>query len=71
MKTDKHNLIFNKVVENLRADPESTSVIQRDDLRWNYYKEIVNECASIVDHIKVWDSTLGDVIRERMKINEN
>ena len=32
----------------------------------NLYKDIVNECAKEVEHIRVWDGNLGEHIRRKM-----
>lgn len=37
-----------------------------DDEVYNLINIVIDECAKQVDHIKVWDSTLGDHIRQKM-----
>lgn len=70
-QTNLHNEIFERVVEVHRErqkDFENSPTISRDELRWDYYAAVVDECAKTVDHIKIWDSTLGDHIRRKMKV---
>jgi len=68
-KTNLHNEIFERIVNvhrEAQKDFENSPTISRDQLRWDFYKEIVNECAKTVDHINVLDSTLGNHIRQKM-----
>jgi len=69
LKTDLHDEIYEQAMTLLRAKyytEDNATAIPRTDLNWTYYKLIVDHCAQTVDHIKVWDSTLGDHIRSKM-----
>jgi len=37
-----------------------------NEIRYELYEDIVEECARSVEHIRVWDSNLGDHIRSKM-----
>ena len=68
-KTSRHEEIFEEAINQLREKyyrEDNAIAIPRDDMHWTYYKMIVEECARSVEHIKVWDSTLGDHIRRKM-----
>ena len=69
MKTDLHDKIYEKALTELREKyyrEDNATAIPRDDLNWTYYKMIVDECAQVVEHIKIWDSDLGEHIRRKM-----
>jgi len=68
-KTNLHNDIFEKAIELLRDKyyrTDNATAIPRDDMHWTYYQFIVEECASHIDHIHVWDGNLGDHLRRKM-----
>lgn len=70
-KTNLHNEIFDKAIDELREKyyrEDNAIAIPRDDMHYTYYKHIVEECARSVEHIKVWDSNLGDHIKRHMGI---
>lgn len=69
MTTNKHEEIYEQAISALRVKyyrEDNALAIPRDDLHWTYYKMIVDECAQSVEHIKIWDSNLGDHIRRKM-----
>jgi hypothetical protein len=66
-----HNELYNKAMDELRVKyyrDDNAIAIPRDDLNRTYFKMIVEECAKSVEHIKVWDSNLGDHIKRQMGI---
>lgn len=68
---EKYQQIFELTMSQLRdkySREDNATSIPRDDMHWTWYKNIVEECARSVDHIKIWDTTLGDHMRIKMGI---
>lgn len=55
------NNIFESIIS--KFEPIST-----DENTYKLYKDIVDECAKKIEHIRVWDSNLGDYVRKKMGI---
>jgi hypothetical protein len=66
-----HNELYDKAMDELRVKyyrEDNATAIPRDEMHKTYFKMIVEECAKSVEHIKVWDSNLGDHIKRHMGI---
>lgn len=68
-KTNFHEEILERAMDELRVKynrEDNATAIPRDDMHWTYYKMIVEECAKTVEHIRIFDSNLGDHIKRKM-----
>jgi hypothetical protein len=66
---NKCNDLFEKAMDEMREKfyrEDNAIAIPRDEMHLAYYRLVVEECARAVEHIKVWDSNLGDHIKRHM-----
>ncbi len=61
------------IIEKIRQqfhnqDSELVDIITGEQFEQAIYREVVELCAAKVDHILVWNGSLGDHIRKEMKV---